>query len=176
MTHRYQYEAVDRTLQDLLKNDMPFGGILMLMSGDFRQTLPAIPRAEPAEIYKRSPLWRDFEFLRLSINTRVQTAQDQDTAQDVLGFSDYILRVGDGRHESCAELGSDYVKIPSDILSGMSGLEASVVNGAAEQGTTTQWLSRLIDKVYSDFNGGNQPDSYFADRIILTPKPPTFSR
>ncbi|KAG4223141.1 hypothetical protein PC116_g28387 [Phytophthora cactorum] len=33
---------------------MPFGGILMLMSGDFRQTLPAIPRAEPAEVISAS--------------------------------------------------------------------------------------------------------------------------
>ncbi|GMF19156.1 unnamed protein product [Phytophthora lilii] len=28
----------------------------------------------------------------------------------------------------------------------------------------------LIDTVYSDFNDGNQPDQYFSDRIILTPK------
>ncbi|KAG2769628.1 hypothetical protein PC129_g20057 [Phytophthora cactorum] len=173
MTHRYQYETVDRTLQDLLKNDLPFGGIAILLSGDFRQTLPAIPRAGPAEVIsaslKRSPLWRDFEFLRLTINMRVQTAQDQSTAQAVQGFADFLLRVGDGRHETCTELGSDYVKIPRDMLLDVSGLETSVVNEAAEQGTAPERLSRLIEKVYSGFDGGNQPDSYFADRIILTP-------
>ncbi|KAG2776187.1 hypothetical protein Pcac1_g13317 [Phytophthora cactorum] len=56
------------------------------------------------------------------------------------------------------------------MLLDVSGSETSVVNGATEQGTTTQRLSRLIDKVYSDFNGGNQPNSYFVDRIIVTPK------
>ncbi|OWZ02649.1 Helitron helicase, partial [Phytophthora megakarya] len=54
MTHRYQYDAVDRTLMDLLKNDLPFGGITMVLSGDFRQTLPVIPRAGPAEIISTS--------------------------------------------------------------------------------------------------------------------------
>ncbi|KAG2780359.1 hypothetical protein PC116_g19114 [Phytophthora cactorum] len=67
MTHRFQYDAVDRTLRDLLKNDMPFGGVTMLLSGDFRQTLPVIPRAGPAEVIaallKRSSLWRHFETL-----------------------------------------------------------------------------------------------------------------
>ncbi|RAW41782.1 hypothetical protein PC110_g2052 [Phytophthora cactorum] len=46
MTHQYQYEAVDRTLQDLLENDLPIGGIAMLLSGDFRQALPVIPELD----------------------------------------------------------------------------------------------------------------------------------
>ncbi|KAG3111696.1 hypothetical protein PI125_g8907 [Phytophthora idaei] len=33
---------------------MPFGGITVLMSGDFRQTLPVIPRAGPAEVISAS--------------------------------------------------------------------------------------------------------------------------
>ncbi|KAG2780008.1 hypothetical protein PC129_g6551 [Phytophthora cactorum] len=56
------------------------------------------------------------------------------------------------------------------MLLDVSGLETSVVNEAAEQGTAPERLSRLIEKVYSGFGGGNQPDSYFADRTILTPK------
>ena len=39
MHHKYAIEAVDRTLQDLLGNTSPFGGITMLFGGDFRQTL-----------------------------------------------------------------------------------------------------------------------------------------
>ncbi|KAF4040489.1 PIF1-like helicase [Phytophthora infestans] len=75
MTHRFQYEAVDRTLRDLLKNDKPFGGVTMLLSGVFRQTLPVIPRAGPAEVIaaslKKSTLWRHFECFRLTTNMRV---------------------------------------------------------------------------------------------------------
>ena len=43
MQHKYAVEAVNRTIQDLLGNNSPFGGITLLFSGDFRQTLPVIP-------------------------------------------------------------------------------------------------------------------------------------
>ncbi|KAG3184624.1 hypothetical protein PC128_g13658 [Phytophthora cactorum] len=56
------------------------------------------------------------------------------------------------------------------MLLDVSGMEISVVNEVAEQGTAPERLSRLIEKVYSGFDDGNQPDRYFADRIIFTPK------
>jgi hypothetical protein len=43
MQHKHAIEAVDRTLQDLLENNSPFGGKIVLFGGDFRQTLPVIP-------------------------------------------------------------------------------------------------------------------------------------
>jgi len=51
MQHRYGPEAVDQTIQDLLENhDSLFGGITILFVGDFRQTLPVIPRGSRAQI------------------------------------------------------------------------------------------------------------------------------
>ena len=50
MMHRYTFEAVDRTLQDVMCNNKPFGGKVMVLSGDFRQVLPVIPRANGAQI------------------------------------------------------------------------------------------------------------------------------
>ncbi|KAL5704888.1 hypothetical protein ACHQM5_023252 [Ranunculus cassubicifolius] len=44
MQHRYCVEAVDRTLQDIRNNPAPFGGITIVMGGDFRQTLPVITK------------------------------------------------------------------------------------------------------------------------------------
>ena len=38
-------EALDRTLQDLRSNHNPFSGAMILLAGDFRQTLPVIPRS-----------------------------------------------------------------------------------------------------------------------------------
>ncbi|XP_023315517.1 uncharacterized protein LOC111693855 [Trichogramma pretiosum] len=49
MAHKKALEALDRTLQDLRENSSPFGGALILLSGDFRQTLPVIPRSTPAD-------------------------------------------------------------------------------------------------------------------------------
>ena len=38
-------EAVDRTLQDVLNNEKPFGGITVVFGGDFRQILLSKLRA-----------------------------------------------------------------------------------------------------------------------------------
>jgi hypothetical protein len=42
------WEALNRTLKGLRGNAQFFGGALILLSGDFRQTLPVIPRSTPA--------------------------------------------------------------------------------------------------------------------------------
>ncbi|CAG9828306.1 unnamed protein product [Diabrotica balteata] len=49
MAHKKSLEALDRTLQDLRSNYKPFGGAMILLAGDFRQTLPVIPRSTPAD-------------------------------------------------------------------------------------------------------------------------------
>ncbi|XP_019239881.1 PREDICTED: ATP-dependent DNA helicase PIF1-like [Nicotiana attenuata] len=51
MMHRYCFEALDRTLRDILRFkdasnlDRPFGGKTVVLGGDFRQILPVIPKA-----------------------------------------------------------------------------------------------------------------------------------
>ena len=43
MLHREAFEAIDRTLQDITHNEgVAFGGIPVLFSGDFRQSLPVV--------------------------------------------------------------------------------------------------------------------------------------
>ena len=37
MQHRYCIEAVDRTLQDICGNGKSFGGITVVLGGDFRK-------------------------------------------------------------------------------------------------------------------------------------------
>ena len=49
MAHKKSLEALDRTLQDLKANRRLFGETLILLAGDFRQTLPVIPRSIPAD-------------------------------------------------------------------------------------------------------------------------------
>ena len=56
MDHRYAFEAVDRSLKDiLLINDLsltnaPFGGKTILLRGDFRQILPVVPKGKRQNI------------------------------------------------------------------------------------------------------------------------------
>jgi hypothetical protein len=57
MTHKKALECVDRSLQDILQVDRPFGGKLLVMSGDFRQTLPIDRNGNRSETVDASVLW-----------------------------------------------------------------------------------------------------------------------
>ena len=49
MAHKKSLEALDSTLRDLRGNDSLMGGALVLLCGDFCQTLPVIPKSTPAD-------------------------------------------------------------------------------------------------------------------------------
>jgi hypothetical protein len=50
MAHRNCFEALDKSLQDILRctnensDKMPFGGMMVLLDGDFRQILPVVEK------------------------------------------------------------------------------------------------------------------------------------
>ena len=48
--HRYYLEEIDRTLQDLLGNIMLFGRMVIVLVGNFRQSLPFVPHDTRSEI------------------------------------------------------------------------------------------------------------------------------
>ena len=113
MSHRYQLEALDRTLRDITDVDQPFGGKTMVLSGDFRQCLPVLPQASRGEVVdaalNRSPLWQSFNVMHLSENMRVRLAN----SSDATAFDAFTLSIGDGTID-CVE-GTDLVEIPSDM-------------------------------------------------------------
>jgi hypothetical protein len=71
MTHRSVFEAVDRSLKDIMRSvDLRyahrlFGGITVVFGGDFRQIPPVVKRGSRedtiAACRKRSPLWPDIQ-------------------------------------------------------------------------------------------------------------------
>ena len=87
---------MDRTLRDITDMDRPFGGKILVLSGDFRQCLPVIPNATTAEVVKaalnRSPLWSVFQVMQLHENMRVQMSNDPDAES----FDDFTLKLGNG--------------------------------------------------------------------------------
>ncbi|KAF4046771.1 PIF1-like helicase [Phytophthora infestans] len=128
----------------------------MLRSEDFRQTLPVIPRAVPAEAiaasFKKLALWRHYELLRPTTNMIAQTAQNDQTAEEVQAFADYLLRIGDGRHDTSPGLDKNIVKIPQDMLLSRASHSDDEDEEINEQVGRLSTLSRLIDTVYADFN------------------------
>ena len=61
MLHKYIIEAIDRSLRDIVQVTQPFGGIPIVLSGDFKQCLPIVPGKGKefiaASILKRSYIW-----------------------------------------------------------------------------------------------------------------------
>jgi len=50
MSHRFAFEAVDRTFRDLTGINKPFGGIIVVLGEDFRQILSVVISATRSHI------------------------------------------------------------------------------------------------------------------------------
>lgn len=92
MQHRFCIEAVDRTLRDICSNDKPFGGITVVLGGDFRQILPVIPKGVREQIVaaslKRSLLWKHVQVISLVQNMRLDN-----TNPDNVTFANFLTEV-----------------------------------------------------------------------------------
>ena len=90
MANRAAVEAVDILLRQLKGNARPFGGILFLAVGDFRQVAPVVPGGGKTSILdssiRASSLWASFRIFRL--HQPMRNAGDVD-------FADWVDRIGD---------------------------------------------------------------------------------
>ncbi|KAL1355887.1 uncharacterized protein [Arachis hypogaea] len=162
MTNKLAFEALDRTLRDIMvsvsdrNKDLPFGGKVVVLGGDFRQVLPVIPKGSRAEIVmasiNSSIIWKYCEVLRLTTNMRLATGSEQSTAQELRSFSDWILQIGEGR---CGAVVNDklFVDIPSDLI-------IPVLENPVED---------IVNTIYPNLVQNFCDPSFFQDRAILAP-------
>ena len=72
MAPRYALEIMNRLLQELMQNNLPFGGKIILIGGDFRQLLPVLKggtRPETVNLsIKFSSLCKEFKVFSLTQN------------------------------------------------------------------------------------------------------------
>jgi PIF1-like helicase/Helicase len=166
MNHRHCFETLDRTLRDLMAPldqkcaHKPFGGKTLILSGDFRQTLPVVTeggrgRALDACII-RSKLWKQFTILKLTINMRL-TNNLTSCQEELRKFADWILAVGDGTLHSIKattdEEEASWIVIPPDLL---------VQN-------TGDPIESMCREIYHDIIPNLGCPDYFKDRAIVTP-------
>ncbi|XP_078449987.1 ATP-dependent DNA helicase Pif1-like [Lampetra planeri] len=178
MTHRFAFEAVDHTLHDILDNlHEPFGGKVVVLSGDFRQILPVVKKKTPADTvdacFKSSDLWSHFKQVHLTVNMKVQCAENQESAAELAAFSEFLLEVGEGRHEVDPDLGPDCMKIPPAMVIDNPEYDPDI--DGDEDGNHLPiplGMKRIVDAMYSA-DELNYPtvatNDYFAHRTILTP-------
>ncbi|XP_016195333.1 uncharacterized protein LOC107636328 [Arachis ipaensis] len=162
MTNKLAFEALDRTLRDIMvsvsdrNKDLPFGGKVVILGGDFRQVLPVIPKGSRVEIVmasiNSSVLWKYCKVLCLTKNMRLTMGLEQSTPQELRSFSDWILQVVEGR---CRTVVSDklFVDIPSDLI-------IPVLENPVED---------IVNTIYPNLVQNFRDPSFFQDRAILAP-------
>ncbi|GJX56922.1 DNA helicase [Tanacetum coccineum] len=103
MNDRRCFETLDRTLRDIM--DVPdklFRGKLVVLGGDFRQTLPVKKGRSKAEIIAasiaKSHLWNHFKVYTLIENMRLQQPGMNDNKRhSSSSFATWLLDVGNGK-------------------------------------------------------------------------------
>ncbi|EPB68564.1 hypothetical protein ANCCEY_12347 [Ancylostoma ceylanicum] len=149
MAHKKALEALDRTLQDIRGSSRLMGGVVVVLAGDFRQTLPVIPRSTPADelnaCLKASYLWRHVHKMTLSTNMRVHLQGDECARS----FAEQLLRLGDGTFP--VDPATDLISFPSNFCNVVASLE------------------ELVDKVFSDISENFRNHQWLCDRAILAP-------
>jgi len=76
LQNKHCFAAVDRTLRDIMSDDRLFGGIPVLLGGDFAQILPVVRKGKRADVVNACiQLWREWTSLtqlHLTLNMRVR--------------------------------------------------------------------------------------------------------
>jgi hypothetical protein len=163
MMHCRAFEAVDRTLCDLMQLDDAqvtgkiFGEKTVVLGGDFRQILPVVPKVGREDIVSaslpRSHLWQHVTILRLHINMRVMATNSKEQRE----FAKWVLNVGDRSLPAIVGkegVDPDWIKIPSHMR-----LPAEDCS-----------LRRLIRTIYLDHQCHFGDAMYLMQRNILAPK------
>ncbi len=134
MCHRHAFEALDRTLRDIMaqidprNKHIPFGNKIMVFGGDFRQILPVIKKGNKYTIinasFNRSKLWKEVKILKLIQNMRI-LSMSGDEATEAQEFADYLIRIGEGTEPTITDENGveDLVQLPDSITKKMNQTE-----------------------------------------------------
>ncbi|CAF1588951.1 unnamed protein product [Adineta steineri] len=104
MAQRYALEALNNTLQDLRGNGNDMGGVVVLLAGDFRQTLPVVEK-------------RHVKVLTLTTNMRVALQGDVSAGQ----FAKQLLEIGNGKIR--ADPANGLISIPDSFCNVVKSVE-----------------------------------------------------
>ena len=155
MLNNMLLEALDVCLRDIMNTDVPFGGKVLVLCGDFRQTLPVIPGASRAGIVSKClnqhPLWQQFEVMYLTKNMRVNAQSDP----KLLAWSEWLQSIGDG-------VEGEQVTIPEEL--GI-GIEADTKKQPMAE---LDSMKKVIDAVFPDLANNLADPEWLTGRSILT--------
>ncbi|XP_074284205.1 ATP-dependent DNA helicase pfh1-like [Silene latifolia] len=148
MSKRQNIESLDHLLRDLCDSNLIFGGKVVVFGGDFRQTLPILPRKSQREIVEASlfssHLWPTLIKFSLTENLR---------AKDDPEFAQFLLALGNGELQT-----KEYesIELPAGIV--------RVLDCA-----NTNPIGELAALTFPELAQGTFDTNLFTNRAILTP-------
>ncbi|XP_074305434.1 uncharacterized protein LOC141640599 [Silene latifolia] len=163
MDHMHVFEAVDRTMRDILSYKNPdaatklFGGVAVVLGGDFRQVLPIVQKGGRQDIVRasinRSYIWKSCTVFLLRTSMRVRNT---DSSEENKRFNEWLLAMGDGTLKAKREGEEDeatWIHIPPEYLHRGGPVE----------------VKDVVNEIYPQFPLNSQDDDYLRARAILTP-------
>ncbi|XP_076913570.1 uncharacterized protein LOC143572235 [Bidens hawaiensis] len=156
MHHKHGFQALDRSLKDVLSSNLLFGGKVVVFGGDFRQILPVVQKGTRQDIVNASLcssyIWSECNVLKLTKNLRLTMGTPSSDVEETRLFAKWILDIGEGTIGGPND-GVATIDIPDNIL-----IKDSV-----------DPISKLFDFVYPDILQNYENQHYFQDRSILAP-------
>ncbi|KAF7810236.1 ATP-dependent DNA helicase pif1-like [Senna tora] len=163
MAHRHCFEALDRTLRDIMHSQNaalakhPFSGKVVVLGGDFRQILPVIPRAGREDIVLASLissyLWPSCKVLSLTKNMRLSQGYSVEENSSISRFAEWILKVGEGNICKIMNDEEHEITIDDDIL----------IDDAEDP------IQAIVESTYPKLVDYFKNYVYFRERAILSP-------
>ncbi|XP_035840228.1 uncharacterized protein LOC118487462 [Helianthus annuus] len=163
MIHKHAFEALDRTLKDILMPDcsnseaLPFGGKVIVFGGDFRQILSVVPNGSRQDIVNASLsssyIWNNCKLLTLTKNMRLTVGMNDGDIDKTKQFAKWLLDIGEGKLGGRND-GEAVIDIPQELLITDS----------------TNPIGSLINFVYPSILESFNDPNYFQERAILAPK------
>lgn len=162
MLNKHGLRVIDKLLrEEIMKVEKPFGGKTVVISGDYRQTLPIVPRGNRVDVIQAciisGPLWKHFKNITLTQNMR-SAGQNAHNA--------WLLQLGSGDTPQIAGLSENTVEIPASMITGNdvvnetygTNIRSHSVDALSERvilvttnAESLQINHRIIEKLAGDF-------------------------
>ena len=162
MLDNRQLAALDRTLQDIMICQEPFGGKIVVLAVDMRQCLVVVPGASRAGIVERTvnqcPPWNQFKVMELTRNMCVLTSGDE----RLIAWDNFITSISNG---TCGTptVDGNVVSFPEEMC---LKIEQNTVE---DNNSESKSVTELINKVFPDLKDNIKDPDWLPGRAILTP-------
>ncbi|XP_076931075.1 uncharacterized protein LOC143596098, partial [Bidens hawaiensis] len=156
MHHKHGFQALDRSLKDVLSSNLLFGGKVVVFGGDFRQILPVVQKGTRQDIVNASLcssyIWSEYNVLTLTKNLRLTMGTPLSDVEETILFTKWILDIGEGT-----------IGVPNDGVATIDIHDDLLIKDSVDP------ISKLFDFVYPDILQNYENQHYFQDRAILAP-------